>query len=516
MEELSRAADTINISEIAYNGQAEQGVEFDYVLPDYYPDIFRILSCTLTPRIVSHSITNDNKLILDGVVYIKVLYLAENSNAVHCIENRYTYSKTVEIGKKNGQTCHTPQVSLTPQTDYCNCRAVSNRRIDVRGAVSTKIRIICDSSFTLPEINNTLQVKTRDITCCDKELTANKQFTVREEIDTGAAGISYIVSCNAVPKLSDLRIIADKAVIKGTVTVSALYGLHDPNASGCTDMDHMTADIPISQIIDIIGISDEYTSVPEISVMNCELSCREDSGILSCELLLSCSIKASKEHTVFIPIDAYSTEFETEKHSSIIKAATNQRKFEHCIDLHCNIGAGSDTFEAVWDCIGELSNVTCRIKSENELLITGQLCCRAIGKLTGGVPCWIEKQEAFEEIIPVSITSQDPMIDHSAIISDIGYSIKTDGTLDISTKINCCMMMKDLIQLEVLSAITILEDKPKSKDTDFAMRICYANGTEDCWSIAKRYNTTVSAIMRDNDLDDATSPLNGMVLIPTV
>ncbi len=516
MEELSRAADTISISEIAYNGQAEQGVEFDYVLPDYYPDIFRVLSCTLTPKIVSYNLTADNKLIMDGIVYIKVLYLAENSNAVHCIDHRYTYSKTIELGKKKDLNCAEAQIDLTPQTDYCNCRAISNRRIDVRGAVSIKARIMCENNIQLPYINDGLQIRTKDITCFGKELTAKKQFTVREEIDTGAAGISYIVNCNAVPKLSDMRLISDKAVIKGVVTVSALYGLHDPANAGCTEMDHMTADIPISQIIDIIGISDEHKASADITVMNCELGCKEDSGILTCELLIACTINAVKEHTISVPIDAYSTEYECDKTSATIKAATDHQHTEHSISLRSSISAGADTFEAVWDCICELRNVTCRAKSENELVISGQLCTRAIGKTSGGSPYCSEKQDAFEEIIPIGSISESSMIDCKAIVSDTNYSIKADGTLDVSTVLDCNITTKNTMQLEMLSSINVLEDKPKNKETDFAMRIYYANGTEDCWCIAKRYNTTVNAIMRDNEIDDDTTLLNGMVLIPTV
>ena len=42
MEELRKNAD-VCVSEMIYDGQAEQGVELDHVLPDYYPEIFRIL-----------------------------------------------------------------------------------------------------------------------------------------------------------------------------------------------------------------------------------------------------------------------------------------------------------------------------------------------------------------------------------------------------------------------------------------------------------------------------------------
>ena len=96
MEEMNRKADAVFMTETLFDGQTEQGVELDHVLPDYYPEIFRILKCCLSPRVISAAVSG-NKIMLDGVVLIKVLYLAENSTALHCVEQRYTWSKTVDI-----------------------------------------------------------------------------------------------------------------------------------------------------------------------------------------------------------------------------------------------------------------------------------------------------------------------------------------------------------------------------------------------------------------------------------
>ena len=65
--DLTITREPVYVSEVIYDGQAEQGVEFDYILPDYYPDIFKILKCTLKPKIVSYNISGD-KLICDGIV----------------------------------------------------------------------------------------------------------------------------------------------------------------------------------------------------------------------------------------------------------------------------------------------------------------------------------------------------------------------------------------------------------------------------------------------------------------
>ncbi|MGN0699973.1 MAG: DUF3794 domain-containing protein, partial [Oscillospiraceae bacterium] len=75
--ENERAEDMLRTDEVVYSGQLEQGVELDYVLPEYYPEIFRIVKCIFSPKIVSVNLSAEGKLSIDGVVGIKVLYLAE-------------------------------------------------------------------------------------------------------------------------------------------------------------------------------------------------------------------------------------------------------------------------------------------------------------------------------------------------------------------------------------------------------------------------------------------------------
>ena len=79
MEELIKQTDSVYMTETLFDGQAEQGVELDHVLPDYYPEIFKIIKCITTPRIVSCSVNGD-KLNYDISVSVRVLYCAEESD----------------------------------------------------------------------------------------------------------------------------------------------------------------------------------------------------------------------------------------------------------------------------------------------------------------------------------------------------------------------------------------------------------------------------------------------------
>lgn len=513
MEEITKAA--VHIDETIFDGQAEQGVELDYVLPDYCPDVFKILSCTLSPKIASYGVSGDCKLNLDGVVYIKVLYLAENSSDVHCIDQRYTYSKTVDMSRKNAPAA-APQVTLSMRSDYCNCRAVSPRRIDVRGAVSCRIKAVSCTEYALPEIPGGLQVRTRDVTCCGRTLSAEKQMLVREEIETGASGVGFILQCASVPKITDLRVIADKAVLKGTVTINALYGVFNPETNGCSETEKMSADIPISAILDVDGITDSHQTFPEINVLNCELIPKSDSGLISCEMLVECRVRAQLEESACVSTDVYSTEYETEFTTNLLKISADPRVVAQNLSVRTNLTCDTGEIRSVWDASSELKNPVCRPKSDSELVLTGQLCCRAFGKNADGVPFYSEKQEAFEHIIPAVNVTQDTVIDFSANIADTGFSIKPDGSLEVVTSVDFRGILRNIKPIEAISTVLIRDDKPKDKSDEYALRICYTDESSDCWSIAKRYNTTVKAIMDENEIEDCDAPLSGMIIIPTV
>lgn len=515
-----RADRLLYSTEAVFDGAAEQGVELDHILPDYYPEIFRILKCTITPSISAESISAEGKLTIDGAAAIKVLYLAQNDSAIHCIDQRCAFSKTIDLGQRGANSC----VTVTPKTDYCSCRATSPRRIDVRGALSLRVKAFAQSECALPEIPQEMQVKTKSISCCAKTLCAEKQFSVREEIDTGAAGIDFIIWSSSPAKITDLRVIADKAVIKGVVTITALYALHQKDAENTdndshgnsTETEKMTAEIPVSAILDIDGITDAHAAFPELFVSSCELSCGEDSGLISCTLLVKCRVSAMLEQPAQIPVDAYSTDFECDISAAPIKLCADPRSISKQFSLKSEIPADGSEMQTVWDCKCELSNLVCRPKDSDSLLLSGQILSRAAGKNAQGDPVFAEKQETFEQEIPAARVSDNTVCDFSVSVTDASFSMRADGTLDVTAQAEICGRLFEQLSENALSQVSLHTDKPKQKSDAFALRIYYAHNEEDAWTVAKRFNTTAAAVMRENDVQNEQTALSGMIVIPNV
>lgn len=133
--ELNLQKQTVSINETIYDGVVEQPLECDVLLPDYCPDIQKILRCEVVPSLLLTAVNGD-KLSVDGMAMAHLYYLDENGCIRHA-EYKIPYTRVVEL------RCapQNPSVCVTQSVDYFNCRAVSSRRLDMRGAVTMNVRV---------------------------------------------------------------------------------------------------------------------------------------------------------------------------------------------------------------------------------------------------------------------------------------------------------------------------------------------------------------------------------------
>ena len=132
--ELQTTRTLITAAEPLGTSVQEQGIELDYVLPDYFPDVFTLIKCFVTPTVVSQSVSGD-RLSYELRADIRILYCTEQSHVLQCVTQTLHFSRTAELPPGEGITAE-----LSPSVDSVSCRVVSRRRLDVRGAVTIRIR----------------------------------------------------------------------------------------------------------------------------------------------------------------------------------------------------------------------------------------------------------------------------------------------------------------------------------------------------------------------------------------
>ncbi len=513
--ELKLDKEPVLLTETVYDGQTEQGIELEHVLPDYYPDVFKLLKCMLIPRIVSYSVS-DNKLFIDGVVYVKVLYLAENSQNINIVDQRFTYSRTIDLS----HAVRDPLVSIFPSVEYCTARAVSGRKIDIRGAVSLKVRVtgVYESELLCGAHGMGIEVNTCSVGICDERLCGGSQYIVREDIETGAGGgITAVITSSCTASITDIKVIADKVVVKGEASVKALYLIR--NSEGEPSVESMEASVPLSRIVDLQGVTEAHTTTAELDIMDFSLEIKQgDDGtgrIFGCDITVDCKVCAYKESEIKLVDDLYSMDYDSSFTVTEIKLESVPGQISSQYNVHTELDFSDSNIDEIYDAGCDITGITTGSSENDKIKINIRLYYFIIGKSADGTPVFADKTESmdFETDLPSDeVFSVNPC----TCVTGISFGITGDNKAEIRAQVNVYGTSNRIRTISAVDQIILNEDKPKQKDNNYALRLYYADEGEKVWDIAKHYNTSSAAIIAENEIGSESDPVSGMILIPIV
>jgi LysM repeat protein len=369
-----------------------------------------------------------------------------------------------------------------------------------------------------------VETKKTALSYCGEKLMTSRQFVSREDIETGAstAGTISLIHHDANISVTDCKIIANKVIVKGEAQIKALYIINsnDSESDDNNTTEVMEATIPVSQILDLEGVTENHTCFTNLMIMDCDLEVKPseagETRIFACDLTIDCSVTAHLESNVSPVSDIYSTEYETAFTMATIKAETLPHIIMQQLNLKSSLESTEGNIAEIYDARCDVSNVVARARGTNELTVTGQINMQSIGALEGGMPVFIEKSEPFELAIEVPVLGSEYSIEPNLQVTHVAFSLSGDNRVEIRTNLslNACLYM--INSINVIREITVNQEKPKEKNAEYALKLYYAENGEDIWGIAKRYNTSADAIITENDLEGDKIENPSMLLIPIV
>ena len=129
--ELKVFKDTIASYGGRWETRLELPVETEILIPDYLPAVFKIVKCLITPVVLQNRVSG-GRWQSEGYLRCTVYYQSEEPGTrLLRTEQKFAFEKLVELPA--GQYADGP-AQVWGEPEYCNCRAVSEHRIDLRGA----------------------------------------------------------------------------------------------------------------------------------------------------------------------------------------------------------------------------------------------------------------------------------------------------------------------------------------------------------------------------------------------
>ena len=493
--------------ETVFKDSAEVPVDIEFNMPDYCPEISRILKCRAVARIASKSVS-DRTVSADGSVTATVIY-ADSEGAVNSYEYQFPFSKIFE----SGVDLTGAQVSVKARCEYVNCRAVTGRKIDIHGAVGVFVTASRRKSRNIISgiEGGDIELLRERIPAAMPVAAGDKYIILEEEIETGNSqpDVSCLISYDADVRLGECKLLAGKVMVKGEISVFLLYRGEQ------SEPQQVTAVIPFSQLLEIDDADENCICEAWADIAYLEIKPKFNSSGLSRsfsmdgKLLLSVKLQCGGE--IDIVTDAYSRSFEASIQSEEIcfeKAVCSPSDTFNCrreIDLGAEISR-------VYDIRCEVSDTSVAF-DEDCLMITGTAAANIIALDTAGAPVFIEKPVDFEYRFKMPYGSGDFKCDPQIGIKSVNYTLLSEDRMEIRLEMTVRATVYECTSVSVITDIKT-DSTRRAQKRRAAMTVYFAEAGESLWDISRKYLASVEEVKSINGITDDKLSGRQMILLP--
>ncbi len=511
----------------------EQSVELDYVLPDYYPDFFRLLFCTADAAVTGQSVS-EGILQYTLRVQLHVLYCGEANGesrphsapmqqekddenrprSVQSLTQQLDYSGQITLPQEY-LSAENMQIRISAEPSYLNCRAVSQRRIDLRGAVKICVQLSGERRKEILSGAEGLHIQTRSVPVnyVAQMIQTEKQFLLSDEIRISEAqpALLSVLRTQAVLSVSDTRIVAGLLVVKGEAAVTLLY-------TSSAGIESLSAVLPFSQIAEPEGITDDMpcmvTALLAEQTVTPEAERSGDIRLLHCDLQIVLQCAAVRTAQTELLTDLYSTVHPAELVREPVSMLTAPVPVTERLQLKASLSQPDAVLTkvyAAWAVTRDLQ--TTADASGNGMLLSGRLDYCVLAADAENHPLMLEQQEPFTWELPhLSPASLLPPV----MVQNCAYTLAGSDTVSVQAELSLSGQVMQMRTVPLLTDVLIDPEKRLPATDHYALRLYFAQPDESLWEIAKRYHTSESAIREENEIPAESLSEAQMLLIPIV
>lgn len=509
--ELSRQ--TVLLPELLLDTEAEQSVELDYVLPDYCPDFFRLLHCAAETCVTQGSCRDG---VLDAAfrVQIRVLYCAPDSNAVRSVTQQLSYTRQFPLSVPV-QAGSVPMISLLAEPVCMNCRAVSSRRIDVRGALRIRARVTAERRVPVLSGAEGLHIRTRrePVSFLSGLLRTEKLFTLSEDAAIPAAqpAILNILRDSVLLTVTETRIAAGKLIVRGEALLTLLYA-----ASGGTEQ--FSVSLPFSQIVEQDGLTDGMMPAVTATLADCLLT-PEAAGdgelrLLHCDLQILLHCEAAATGTAELLTDAFSTVHPVALSQETLPLLTAPVQLHESLNLRSQLQYPDGVLTkvcAAWAVPEQVQTVPA--DEGDGAVLTGRLHACVMAEDADGSIRMLEQTEPFTWELPaVSPEMTLPPV----TVRSCSYTLSGADSVSLQTELLLSGQVPGIAERQLLTDLQADAESRLPDEDGFALRLYFGQPEESLWEIAKRCRISPDAIRAENDCAGDTLSAPQLLLIPNV
>lgn len=492
-----------------YCDNVEVPIDIDFMLPDYCPGISRIFKCIVIPRIVSKNI-NGAIANIEGSFTVNIIY-TDADKRMCAYEYQSPFSKSFEIGN-DGNDIH---LQAKIKMEYVNCRAVTERRIDIHGAAGISIKVFerRKTDIITDYDDADTQLKRESIPATTPMGFAEKYLMLEEEIEIGQAQLPVrtLLRYDTAVLIRECKLLNEKAVVKGEITLTVLYNTDSEK------IQTVRAVLPFSQLIELAGAGEQCGCDAVVNICSLELKPRTgisgETRSFSMNAKLLVSVTAFCDREIDAVLDAYSRKSELEIKKNDVTFKRVCKKLSEVCQCKSEISFSDITLSGISDIWCDIHNSNVKF-SDEDIIIEGKANACVIAIDENGHPNFYDKVIDFNCSYPIG-QIKGACCDPDVEIKSVSYTMLGNDKIEVRLEIGIFACVYSVDAVPIVTALTKGEVRPYTSDRG-AMTIYFAAAGEHVWDIARHYRSSVEEICQINDIKDEILPAEKMILVPMI
>ena len=476
--------------------QAVTEVAFDFSLPDYQPEIKRLLRVRATVLPADKYIGTPNAELSGRIEY--AIHYTGNDGALYCSLQEGEYQITCpfempgEMDLNQGVLCDADTVCET-----VIARVAAPRRISVKCRLRSRVQLLGSTTVETPTpvYDGTVERLCGSVMSLRRFVGVGDPMQLGDEIlCDGQEGELRVISAEGDVFVSEA--IAGSGVVncRGEVCLKLICCREGEAALPTVQ----TRRIPFSQAVTVDGVEVNCDACADGVCSGVHVTVEE--GRILCEMSVILRARAQRNEEISYTRDLYSTccecktEYRDRRFLQGLRSLNGNFSLNHTAALS-EVGLRPDV-RVVDACV--TPSVTALESEHGKYKLTGRCRCQLI--LFDGEEMSLQEIEAP---FRYECEGGEPVGDYDASVSAISCRARIDGErVSVDAELAVMLTTRKEESLRTVFSASLGEEV---KGSGAAYTVCYPAREDTLWSVAKRYHRSIGAMMQVNHLAEAPS-----------
>lgn len=465
-------------------------VECDLNLPDYYPEISRILDCRIVLSEEAVTVTAD-KISVAGKADVRLLYTS-SAGELRSYDSIVKFTRIVSGGDfGQGDICIAEQTVTA-----MNYQAVSPRRIEVRASSAVKVKVLRIDEMLLFADADIPNVQKRIVERTGMQINAMQcmRFDLEDKISLPVPRdkIAGMLRSGVRIVWSEIKTTDHKVMLSGTAEIAFVYIGDDNSVSR-----EYSVSLPVKTIREVYGICEGDSCC--INMMNTVLSVDlknpavgENEAAISVQVCALIVAGCEKKYSAVTDVYSLRGELTAQKQSVFTPEKIVQKN--ELIDVSGEIPVYDMPITKVLD--NDASDFVCAVAPDGDAMrLNGSFNMRALTMAEDNGYYCFSRGCSFEYVVPVAPSSYYSV---SILPQSFRTEITADGKLRYYGKLQLNAVVLPGTEEEIItSAEAVSEEIEQGRER---IILYYGEKGESLWEIAKENRTALESIAVFNDV----------------